>query len=225
MKMKAIALTMVILGSVPLAHSQIAINADIANAAGDFSVVFTSSGALAPTTALVDFFWYDSSALTTIQGWTKASDWTSSSLYTQKLGSLSMGSGYTAGPSQGLFAGTVTTGELSATALAKNLALVVTSGTEIGVFRGSNAIPVNAASPNPATPVNFYLADVNSGGVLVGTFLPSVDVTVYGDLPLVGIEAYKMLSGDIAVIPEPSVASLLALGTVGLVALRVRRKS
>ena len=30
---------------------------------------------------------------------------------------------------------------------------------------------------------------------------------------------------DIAAIPEPSVASLLALGTVGLVALRVRRKS
>jgi hypothetical protein len=33
------------------------------------------------------------------------------------------------------------------------------------------------------------------------------------------------LTTDLAVIPEPSVASLLALGTVGLVALRVRRKS
>jgi hypothetical protein len=30
---------------------------------------------------------------------------------------------------------------------------------------------------------------------------------------------------DLSAIPEPSVASLLALGTVGLVALRVRRKS
>jgi hypothetical protein len=30
---------------------------------------------------------------------------------------------------------------------------------------------------------------------------------------------------NLAAVPEPSVASLLALGTVGLVALRVRRKS
>jgi hypothetical protein len=136
-----------------------------------------------------------------------------------------MGAGYTAGPSQGLFSGTVTTGQLSVDALAQNLAIVVTSGTGIGVFRGSNVIPANAVSPSPATPVNFYLADVNSGGVLVGTFLPSVNVTVYGDLPLEGIEAYRMLSGNIAAIPEPSVASLLALGTVGLVVLRARRKS
>ena len=226
MKMTAIALTMVILGSVPFAHSQIAINSDIANAAGDYSVVFTSSGALAPTTALVDFFWYDSSVESTIKAWSTASDWTSSSLFTQKLGSLNIGAGYSStGPSQGLFSGTTTTGELSASALAKNLAIVVTSGTEIGVFRGSNVIPANAVAPSPATPVNFYLADVNSGGVLVGTFLPSVNVTVLGDVPLEGIEAYRMLSGDLAVIPEPSVASLLALGTVGLVALRVRRKS
>ena len=33
------------------------------------------------------------------------------------------------------------------------------------------------------------------------------------------------LTTDLAAIPEPSVASLLAIGTVGLVALRVRRKS
>jgi hypothetical protein len=33
------------------------------------------------------------------------------------------------------------------------------------------------------------------------------------------------VQADIVAIPEPSVASLLALGTVGLVALRVRRKS
>jgi hypothetical protein len=47
-KMKTIALAIVMLGAVPFAHSQIAINADIANAAGDFSVIFTSSGVLAP---------------------------------------------------------------------------------------------------------------------------------------------------------------------------------
>ena len=228
MKMKAIALTMVILGSVPLAHSQIAINADIANSAGDYSVIFTSSGVLAPKTALVDFFWYDSSVQSTIQAWTNASDWTSSALYTtQRLGSLNIGAGYSviAPASQGLFSGTVETSALSGTALGKNLAIVVTSGTEIGVFKGTEFIPANTPAPNPATPVNFYLADVNSAGVLVGTFLPSVDVTVLGDVPLAGVEGYKLLSGSVVAIPEPSVASLLALGTVGLVALRARRKS
>lgn len=227
MKMKAFALTMVMVGSAPFAHSQIAINADIANAAGDYAVIYTSSGALAPKTALVDFFWYDSSAQSTIKAWTKASDWSSSALYTQKFGSLTMGAGYSVidPQSQGLFSGTVTTGAISASAVGKNLAIVVTSGTGIGVFKGSELVPANTPIPNPATPVNFYLADVNSAGVLVGTFLPSVNVTVLGDVPLVGIEAYKMLSGDIATIPEPSVASLLALGTVGLVVLRARRKS
>jgi hypothetical protein len=37
--------------------------------------------------------------------------------------------------------------------------------------------------------------------------------------------AYVLTVSNLAAIPEPSVASLLALGTVGLVALRVRRKS
>ena len=227
MKMKEIALTIVMLGAVPFAHSQIAINADIANAAGDYAVIYTSSGALAPKTALVDFFWYDSSVQSTIQAWKKASDWSSSALYTQKFGSLTMGAGYDAidTQSQGLFSGTVTTGAISTSAVGKNLAIVVTSGTEIGVFKGSELVPANTPTPNPATPVNFYLADVNSAGVLVGTFLPSVNVTVLGDVPLSGVEGYQLLSGNIAAIPEPSVVSLLALGTVGLVALRVRRKS
>jgi hypothetical protein len=226
-KMKTIALAIVMLGAVPFAHSQIAINADIANAAGDFSVIFTSSGVLAPKTALVDFFWYDSSFQSTIQSWTKASDWSTSALYSQKFGSLSMGAGYDAiaPQSQGLFSGTVTTGAISTSAVGKNLAIVVTSGTEIGVFKGTELVPANTPAPNPATPVNFYLADVNSTGVLVGTFLPSVNVTVLGDVPLDGAEGYRLLSGSVVTVPEPSVASLFALGTVGLVALRARRKS
>ena len=48
----------------------------------------------------------------------------------------------------------------------------------------------------------------NVGDIAVNTTLNSLQANV-----------------DIAAIPEPSVASLLALGTVGLVALRVRRKS
>jgi hypothetical protein len=228
MKMKAVALTIVMLGSVPLAHSQIAINADILNANGDAAVIFTSSGALAPLTASVTFFWYDSSVVSTIQGWTKAADWTSSALFSQNFGSLSMGAGWSSiapGQSQGLFSGTIEPGAISTSAVGKNLAIVVTSGTEIGVFKGGELVPANTPAPGAATPVNFYLSDVNSAGVLVGTFLPSVNVTILGDAPQTGIEAYQLLSGNIAAIPEPSVASLLALGTVALVALRVRRKS
>jgi hypothetical protein len=40
-----------------------------------------------------------------------------------------------------------------------------------------------------------------------------------------GSGLYTLTVADLTAIPEPSVASLLALGTVGLVALRVRRKS
>ena len=198
-----------------LSYSQIVINTDIANASGEFSVVTLKSGSLAPTTAVVDFFWFGSGDFSTISGWKSASDWTSSSLYSNKLGSLTMGAGYSG---TGLFSGPVEPGAVSASAIGKFLAAAITSGSELGVFRGTQTVPSNTPAPSPATPVNYYLADVNSGGVMVGSFSILPNVTVMGDVPLENVEAY-------ALIPEPSSASLLALGVAGLVALRIRRKS
>ena len=198
-----------------LSYSQIVINTDIANASGEFSVVTLKSGSLAPTTAVVDFFWFGSGDFSTISGWKSASDWTSSSLYSNKLGSLTMGAGYNG---TGLFSGPVRPGAVSASAIGKFLAAAITSGSELGVFRGTQTVPTNTPAPSPATPVNYYLADVNSGGVMVGSFSILPNVTVMGDVTLPNVEAY-------ALIPEPSSASLLALGVAGLVALRARRKS
>ena len=199
-----------------LSYSQIVINTDIANAAGDFSVVTLKNGSLAPTTAVVDFFWFSSGDFSAISGWKSASDWTSSSLYSNKLGSLMMGDGY--GPAAGLFSGPVEPGVVSASAVGKFIAAAITSGSELGVFRGTQLVPSNTPAPSPATPVAYLLADVNSGGVMVGSFSILPNVTVMGDVPLENVEAY-------ALIPEPSSASLLALGVAGLVALRARRKS
>jgi len=202
-----------------LSYSQIVINTDIANAGGDFSVVTLKSGALAPTTAVVDFFWFSSGDFSAISSWKSASDWTSSSLYSNKLGSLMMGAGYSSiGPAAGLFSGPVEPGAVSASAVGKFIAAAITSGSELGVFRGTQLVPSNTPAPSPATPVAYLLADVNSGGVMVGSFSILPNVTVMGDVPLENVEAY-------ALIPEPSSASLLALGVAGLVALRVRRKS
>ena len=78
-------------------------------------------------------------------------------------------------------------------------------------------MPNNTPAPSPETPVNFYLPDVNSDGVMVGSFSVLSTVELFGST-FENVEAY-------ALIPEPSSASLLALGVAGLVALRVRRKS
>jgi hypothetical protein len=202
--------------------SQVVIQADIAKDLGggrnEFSVVILKSGALAPTTAIVDFFWFSNGDVSTITQWGQASDWTSSLLYSNKLGSLQMGDGYNSvGPAEGLFSGNVTTGALTG-AVGKFFAAAVTSGTELGVFRATQLVPANAESPAPPAEVAYSLADVNSGGVMVGSFSILPTVTVLGDVRLTNIEGYGL-------VPEPSSASLLALGVAGLVALRARRKS
>ena len=218
-KLMKLKLALLLCLSSSLSYSQIVINTDIANAAGDYSVVTLKSGSLVSTTAVVDFFWFSSGDFSTISSWKSASDWTSSSLYSNKLGSLSMGNGYSSiGPAAGLFSGPVEPGAVSASAIGKFLAAAITSGSELGVFRGTQTVPSNTPTPSPATPVNYYLADVNSGGVMVGSFSILPNVTVMGDVPLQNVEAY-------ALIPEPSSASLLALGVAGSVALRARRKS
>ena len=92
----------------------------------------------------------------------------------------------------------------------------ISGSSQVGVF--SNSAWIIPANPTGITPGDFG-ADI---------FDPST-VAYFGSLSL-GTGAYP-LEGVVnsaqlaAVIPEPSSASLLALGVAGLVALRVRRKS
>jgi len=95
-------------------------------------------------------------------------------------------------------------------------ASTMSGSTQAGVFANSNWIaPVN---PTGITPTD-YAFDVSDAGTQA----------LFGSLSL-GTGAYSsegvVNSANLAVIiPEPSSASLLALGMAGLVALRARRKS
>jgi hypothetical protein len=101
------------------------------------------------------------------------------------------------------------------TMLVGNAATIATS-TQIGVFSNSAwAVPTN---PSGVVPADFGF-DIQESGT----------VAYFGSLTL-GTGAYPLdgvvNSANLAVvIPEPSSASLLALGMAGLVALRARRKS
>ena len=75
----------------------------------------------------------------------------------------------------------------------------------------SSFVALTAGAVNDLTAINQVVGfgfTFNASDIAVNTTLNTLQANV-----------------DIAAIPEPSVASLLALGTVGLVALRVRRKS
>ena len=94
-------------------------------------------------------------------------------------------------------------------------ASTMSGSTQAGVFANSNWIaPVN---PTGITPTD-YAFDVSDAGTQA----------LFGSLRL-GTGAYPsdsvVNSANLALIPEPSSASLLALGMAGLVALRTRRKS
>ena len=91
----------------------------------------------------------------------------------------------------------------------------IAGSTQVGVFANSTwIVPVN---PTGITPTD-YAFDVSD----VGT------QALFGTLSL-GTGAYAgdgvVNSANLRAIPEPSSASLLALGVAGLVALRARRKS
>jgi hypothetical protein len=92
----------------------------------------------------------------------------------------------------------------------------ISGSSQVGVF--SNSAWIIPANPTGITPGDFG-ADIFDSGT----------VAYFGSLSL-GTGAYAadgvVNSAKLAnVIPEPSSASLLALGVAGLVALRVRRKS
>jgi hypothetical protein len=194
--------------------TQVIINSDIIDAGGGFAFLASSTGQQL-TSGTVAFFWFDSLTQTaTIQSWTKASDWTGSALFSNTLGTLSVGAGYGGAP--GLFSGPVEISNLASAAVGKAFAAAVTTSTgELGVFKFVDVLPVNTPSPNPASPVAAILADVNLPGVLVGNFDPGSSF-VFGSDPLPG-EMYSL-------IPEPTTGALMMIGAAGLVALRRLRK-
>ena len=101
------------------------------------------------------------------------------------------------------------------TVLVGNAATIAAS-TEIGVFSNSAwVVPVN---PTGVLPADFGF-DIQEDGTVAKFGLLSLGT---GAFPSDGVPNSANLA---VVIPEPSSASLLALGMAGLVALRARRKS
>jgi hypothetical protein len=106
-----------------------------------------------------------------------------------------------------------------------------------GAFRFSNYTDGNllgnlAAPSAPAQQAPFDLAQIGVAYVptgTAGTFVLSglaIDMPSFGDTDdNTAGNQYLQATNGIVLIPEPSSASLLALGMVGLVALRARRKS
>jgi hypothetical protein len=91
----------------------------------------------------------------------------------------------------------------------------VSGSSQLGVF--SNSAWIIPANPTGITPGDFG-ADIFDSGTVA--YFGSLSLGT-GDYPEDGV----VNSANLALIPEPSSASLLALGVAGLVALRVRRKS
>ena len=137
-----------------------------------------------------------------------------------QLSSTTVGSGGTALAGTFGGGGTITTATGSIYD-GKQLAYVVgnastiATSTQLGVFTKSTwLIPMNPTGPIStlfSTDINQVQNDANS--ILFGSFLASGGSY--------GADAYKLA----VIIPEPSSASLLALGVAGLGALRIRRKS
>ena len=99
-------------------------------------------------------------------------------------------------------------------------ASTIASSTQLGVFSNADwVIPTNPTGDVP----DAFGKDIQELGTVA--YFGSLS-TGTGAFPSDGVlNSANLASINIAAIPELSVASLLALGTVGLVALRVRRKS
>jgi hypothetical protein len=97
-------------------------------------------------------------------------------------------------------------------------ASTISGSTQVGVFSNSNwIVPVNPTGITP-TDYAFDVSDVGTQALFGSLSLGS------GAYPGDGVENSARLA-IVNAIPEPSSASLLALGVAGLVALRARRKS
>jgi hypothetical protein len=91
----------------------------------------------------------------------------------------------------------------------------ISGSSEVGVF--SNSAWIIPANPTGITPGDLG-ADIFDSGTVAYFGLLSLGTGAYAGDGVVN-------SANLQAIPEPSSASLLAIGVAGLVALRVRRKS
>jgi len=196
------------------ASAQVVINSDIVNGPGTFAYIANPD--LTPVASgTIDFFWFNSSDVSTISSWTSALNWTSSSLFANKLGTQSIGLGY--GGTAGLFSGPVDIANLATAAVGKSFAAAVTtSGGLLGVFKFVDVLPANTPEPNPASPVAALLPDVGTSGILVGSFNANGSFN-FGGEPY-SAEAYKL-------VPEPASGSLMLLAGGMLFALRRLQKN
>ncbi len=98
-------------------------------------------------------------------------------------------------------------------------ASTIATSTQLGVFTKSTwTVPTNPTGPTPSPFVTDIRQVTNDdASILFGSYLAGGGMTISGTTRA---DAYQL-----SLIPEPSSASLLALGVAGLVALRVRRKS
>ena len=93
---------------------------------------------------------------------------------------------------------------------------LLSNSTQIGVFsKASWIVPANPTGPTP-DPVSFELSTVLPGEILYGSFTAG-NGAYSGDGV---VDSFNLQT----VVPEPSTASLMLLGSVGLVALRRLRK-
>jgi len=93
---------------------------------------------------------------------------------------------------------------------------LLSNSTQIGVFTKSSwIVPSNPTGPTP-DPVSFELSTVLPGEILYGSFTAG-NGAYSGDGV---VDSFNLQT----VVPEPSTASLMLLGSVGLVALRRLRK-
>lgn len=191
------------------ANAQVVINSDIINGPGTFAYIANPD--LTPVASgTIDFFWFNASDEATISTWTAAANWTTSSLFANKLGTQSIGLGYDG--TAGLFSGPVDIANLATAAVGKSFAAAVTTGGGLlGVFKFAEVLPANTPPPNPATPVGALLPDVGIAGILVGSFNPNGSFTFAGEP--VAAEAYLL-------VPEPASGSLILLAGGVLLALR-----
>jgi len=190
----------------------------VGSAQGSYNLAL-STGAILPDGALFQVGYYNS-ALSAgyFSGLTSASQFETG--WTSIASSTANQYGYS-----GLRSATLSLGDSINTYQGKTLTLLVgnastiASSTEVGVFSNSIwIVPTNTAAITP-TDLGIDVSDEGTVALFGSLRLGA------GAYPPDAVNSANLASINIAAIPEPSVASLLALGTVGLVALRVRRKS
>jgi len=119
-------------------------------------------------------------------------------------------------------------GELSTTlSAASNSAVGISAGTSLAlaIYKSTSTTGYSSAVLQAILTDSAWIMPTLVFGIGDTIFEPtSSAVAVVGSYSFAGNNQIATLT-NLAAVPEPSVASLFALGTVGLVALRARRKS